>query len=122
MMQIPHGGCQHHDVPGRKPAFQDQFSHGNGLVRGFAWKQTRDANTLPDDSQWIQLSARRCRRNSLSASDDRGMRRREEERLMRTPSVRLPHDLRCGDRMKTLAPTIGAKKQHFVDSNLTAPA
>src|SRR2546425_9631471 len=113
MMQIPHRGRQHDDVPGGKAAFQDQFSHGNGFVLSLGRKQTQDADTLPGDSAWTQLSERRSRnsRNSLSSI---GWRRRrpcgrpagaEEGGSVRAPrSSLLSPLLRRGERKKKHAP------------------
>src|SRR5438105_4817317 len=34
MMQVPHRGRQHHDIPWRKAAFEDQFSHALTVPEG----------------------------------------------------------------------------------------
>jgi hypothetical protein len=49
MMKIAHGRRQHHDIPGRKSAFQDYFPHGDALVRRLWEKQAEVATALPDN-------------------------------------------------------------------------
>src|SRR5262249_25256805 len=68
-MQIPDRSCQHDNVPGRKPAFQDQFSHVDGFVfltvesvqrpqRLFLWFVRHSAFTRPGISPHSVFSMR----------------------------------------------------------------
>ncbi len=64
------------------------------LVLGFGRKRSKDANTVPDDSERTQLSAwRGCNpRNSLfHPMEEWAGGRGEEGHFMRTLSTRLPH-------------------------------